>query len=209
MELADVTDSKSVGLITRVGSSPTTGTTSPRTAYRSRRLFAKVTSHSFCRGSFPNRNHFRWVAVWLLKSTQESFLSTLPSSSQVVIYRLRRAFLFSCKAHRALILLRLASKPNPLRWAPVWFLFGDAASPVSKLAPRRSKARFAPAFAWQCFRIFGGDRPQAQEGRKLTPRRFSFDAVFFCRFLKELWERDGGTGFFPGAVLYFILYNIL
>ena len=26
MELADVTDSKSVGLITRVGSSPTTGT---------------------------------------------------------------------------------------------------------------------------------------------------------------------------------------
>ena len=27
MELADVTDSKSVGLITRVGSSPTTGTT--------------------------------------------------------------------------------------------------------------------------------------------------------------------------------------
>ena len=29
MELADVTDSKSVGLITRVGSSPTTGTRNP------------------------------------------------------------------------------------------------------------------------------------------------------------------------------------
>ena len=30
MELADVTDSKSVGLIIRVGSSPTTGTTKPQ-----------------------------------------------------------------------------------------------------------------------------------------------------------------------------------
>ena len=51
-------------------------------------FFTKVTSHSFCRGSFPNRNHFRWVAVWFLKSTQESFLSTLPSLSQAS-YRLR------------------------------------------------------------------------------------------------------------------------
>ena len=130
-------------------------------------FFTKVTARAFCRGSFPNRNHFRWVAVWLLKSTQESFLSTLHSSSQVVIYRLRRTFLFSCKAHRALILLLLASKPNPLRWAPVWFPFGDAASPVSKLAPRRSKARFAPAFAWQCFRIFWGG-PSASTGREKT-----------------------------------------
>lgn len=40
--------------------------TSPRTSYRSRRLFAKVTSHSFCRGSSPNRNRWHWVAVWFL-----------------------------------------------------------------------------------------------------------------------------------------------
>lgn len=47
MELVDVTDSKSVGLIPRVGSSPTTGTMSPRTSYRSRRRFSNVTVHSF------------------------------------------------------------------------------------------------------------------------------------------------------------------
>ena len=49
-----------------------------------------------------------------------SILTTLPSSSQAT-YRLRRAFSFYCKAHRALILLLLASKPNPLRWASIWF----------------------------------------------------------------------------------------
>lgn len=42
-----------------------------------------------------------------------SFLSTHSSSSQAA-YRLRRAFSFHCKTHRALILLLLASKPNPL-----------------------------------------------------------------------------------------------
>ena len=41
MELVDVTDSKSVGLIPRVGSSPTTGTTSEQAAYRLLRLFQK------------------------------------------------------------------------------------------------------------------------------------------------------------------------
>ena len=41
-----------------VRSSRTTRTKSPRTSYRSRRLFAKVTSHSFCCGSSLNRNRF-------------------------------------------------------------------------------------------------------------------------------------------------------
>ncbi len=41
------------------------------------------------------------------------------TSSSQASYRLRRAFSFHCKAHRALILLLLASKPDPLRWAPV------------------------------------------------------------------------------------------
>ena len=44
--------------------------------------------------------------------------SECTSSSQAA-YRLRRVFLFHCKAHRALILLLLASKPDPLRWASV------------------------------------------------------------------------------------------
>ena len=42
---------------------------------------------------------------------------TAPSRSSQAICRLRRAFLFHCKTHRALILLLLASKPDPLRWA--------------------------------------------------------------------------------------------
>ena len=42
--------------------------------------------------------------------------STLPAStsSSQASYRLRRAFSFYCKAHRALILLLLAPKPDPL-----------------------------------------------------------------------------------------------
>ena len=48
-----------------------------------------------------------------------SFFSSPDSSSQAT-YRLRRAFSFYYKAHRALILLLLASKPNPLHWASVW-----------------------------------------------------------------------------------------
>ena len=42
------------------------------------------------------------------------------TSSSQASSRSRRAFSFYCKAHRALILLLLPSKPNPLRWALVW-----------------------------------------------------------------------------------------
>ena len=45
---------------------------------------------------------------------------TTGTSSSQAIYRLRRAFSFHCKTHRALILLLLASKPDRCRWAPVW-----------------------------------------------------------------------------------------
>ena len=45
--------------------------------------------------------------------------ATRTSSSQAS-YRLRRAFSFHGKAHRALILLLLVSKPQPLRWVAVW-----------------------------------------------------------------------------------------
>ena len=60
------------------GSSPFESTTSPRTAYRSRRLFVKVTSHSFCRGSFPNRTRLRWASIRFLLQLRASFLSTQP-----------------------------------------------------------------------------------------------------------------------------------
>ena len=65
-----------------------------------------------------------------------SFSATKDSSSQAS-YRLRRAFSFHCKAHRALILLLLASKPQPLCWVAVWVRRFAAVSPAkSALRPR-------------------------------------------------------------------------
>ena len=47
------------GVQEAAGSNPVTRTTSLRTTYRSQRLFyQKVTSHSFCRSSSPNRTRF-------------------------------------------------------------------------------------------------------------------------------------------------------
>ena len=50
MELADVTDSKSVGLITRVGSSPTTGTMKhwQKRYYAHKRLYKAICGHKSC-----------------------------------------------------------------------------------------------------------------------------------------------------------------
>ena len=65
-----------------------------------------------------------------------SFSATKDSSSQAS-YRLRRAFSFHCKAHRALILLLLASKPQPLCWVAVWVRrFAAVSSAKSALRPR-------------------------------------------------------------------------
>ena len=83
-------------------------------------FFTKVTSHSFCRGSFPNRTRCRWAPVWVrrcaavLSYRKEVSILPVPSSPPQATYRLRRAFSFHCKAHRALILLLLATKPDPL-----------------------------------------------------------------------------------------------
>ena len=83
-------------------------------------FFTKVTSHSFCRGSFPNRTRYRWAPVWVRRCAavfsghEKILILTSPSSPPQATYRLRRAFSFHCKAHRALILLLLATKPDPL-----------------------------------------------------------------------------------------------
>ena len=82
--------------------------------------FLKVRARSRRCSSFPNRNRLRWVAIWarryaaVLSRYREISILTAPSSSSQATYRLRRAFSFHCKAHRALILLLLASKPDPL-----------------------------------------------------------------------------------------------
>ena len=56
----------------------------------------------------------------ILLGFHRSFHDTRTSSSQAT-YRLRRAFSFYYKAHRALILLLLASNCDPLRWARSWW----------------------------------------------------------------------------------------
>ena len=48
-------DSKSSCPQGHVGSNPTRSATSSQASYRLRRFFSKVTAHSFCCGSFPNR----------------------------------------------------------------------------------------------------------------------------------------------------------
>ena len=64
---------------------------------------------------------------------------TVPSSSSQATYRLRRAFLFHCKAHRALILLLLASNRDPLRWARGWV------PPCGRLRPSAFERPGSPA----------------------------------------------------------------
>ena len=64
MELADVTDSKSVGSDTVWVQVPL-----PAPRRRGRHIvrgdfFAKVTSRTFCRGSSPNRNRLRRITIW-------------------------------------------------------------------------------------------------------------------------------------------------
>ena len=77
----------------------------PKAALRDaiRPLTDRKTSMFFCRKPF-----------------EKISILTSPSSSSQATYHLRRAFSFHCKAHRSLILPLLASKPDPLRWAPAW-----------------------------------------------------------------------------------------
>ena len=83
-------------------------------------FIAKLIARSFCCSSLPNRTRCRWAPVWVrrcaavLSYRKEVSILPVPSSPPQATYRLRRAFSFHCKAHRALILLLLATKPDPL-----------------------------------------------------------------------------------------------
>ena len=81
-----------------------------RTAYRSRRLFAKVTSHSFRRSSFSKLNPLRWASIWDFSFSRTSYHS-------------RRRFFVPNKRHRSFTSSLLLSKLNPLRWASIWVFF--------------------------------------------------------------------------------------
>ena len=68
MEMVDMQDLGSCA-VRRVGSNPTTRTTSSRTAYRSRRLFSKVISHSFIPSLLlPKCDPLRWARIGSVKS---------------------------------------------------------------------------------------------------------------------------------------------
>lgn len=74
--------------------------TSPRTTYRSRRLFLKVTSHSFCRSSFPNRTRFAGLRfAFGCKLGNCGFYTVGMLQLVVSDNRLRRAFFFSRSPH--------------------------------------------------------------------------------------------------------------
>ena len=108
--------------------------TSPRTAYRSRRLFAKVASHSFCRGSFPNRNRWRWVAVWLfILIAGTLFCQCLPRRCGRHIVRSD----FFCKSRFSLILSQLLSESNPLSLGFDSAFYSDWGTLFCQCFPRR------------------------------------------------------------------------
>ncbi len=135
-------DSKSVWEQSHEGSNPSRCATSPRTSYRSRRLFIKITSHSFCRGSFPNRNYCVglrfgfWARTWkpvLLNRAGISRRSKLHiacsdffQKSEQASYCLLR--LFSKVRARS---LRCASFPNRTRPGVCW-PYGERMYPTRK-----------------------------------------------------------------------------
>ena len=108
--MVDVTDSKSVGLIPRVGSSPTTGTTSSRTLYRSRRLFMPMAKKSSLTHAVapPSRNgsrllrlcpYKRWHYASAALPTRFGF-TVLKHARKCLAFRRFRAFLYFCRGPR-------------------------------------------------------------------------------------------------------------
>ena len=89
-ELADVQDLGSCAA-RRVGSTPTTRTSSSQATYRLRRVFhfiAKLIARSFCYSSLPNRTRCRWAPIWVrrfaadLSRYGEISSLTVPSTSE-------------------------------------------------------------------------------------------------------------------------------
>ena len=112
--------SKSVCGQPHVGSNPTRCATSPRTSYRSRRLFYKshlslILSRLLSKSN-PLALGFNLVLGAVLWAGAS--FSAAEHTSEQALYRLLRLF---CKSQSALMPLLLLSKSNPLRWASIWF----------------------------------------------------------------------------------------
>ena len=103
------------------GSSPRRVTTSEQAAYRLLRLFSKVRVRSFRCSSSPNRTRCAGLRFGFgCKPEAAASIVLGCSTSSRTAYRSRRRFLFQSKRHRSFTPSLLLSKPNPLRWAPVW-----------------------------------------------------------------------------------------
>ena len=120
---------------------------------------------------------------------------TTGTSSSQASYRLRRAFSFHCKAHRALILLLLASKPQPLRWVAVW---GRRCAAVLSVVERISiltapvsssqatqRLRRAFSFIW---------RRKPPEAAAFCAGILAIPAGFLYNIVDWTFARSGGAG---------------
>lgn len=128
-----------------MGSSPTARTTSPRTTYRSRRLFTKVTARSFCRGSFPNRTRCCWAPVWFHFGDATSSVSPfVPRWGKVRMLRFRQSA-FGLLTKACFAPLPLLSKLQPRCWVAILLLSGR-----SPHVPTSESGAFGFGFVFLC-----------------------------------------------------------
>ena len=83
----------------------------------------KLVSRSFCCSSLPNRTRYAGLRFGFGYRPESLCLKSVRSFQLIAsVISLATSFLcFALKTHLALILLLLASEPNPLRWASVRF----------------------------------------------------------------------------------------
>ena len=114
--MVDVTDSKSVGLIPRVGSSPTTGT---------KKEFAFFGGLFFDSIRDSNGSGSEWSAGGTPEPRPGLHRSAgrvpPPAPRRRGLHIVRDDFFLRSKSHLSLISSLLLSKSNPLCWASIWF----------------------------------------------------------------------------------------
>ena len=99
-------------------------------------FFTKVTSHSFCRGSFPNRTRYRWAPVWVRRCaavlSYRKKISILTVSSKKEDMAFGHVFLFGFRPPKAASTLRYLNAQGGEAAPPPRFL------PSAKTLVRRN-----------------------------------------------------------------------